>query len=225
MKKALIVIEAFTGYEIGQLVNIGEANEIDHLSGYLYSRMVKVPLAEELENIPFEQLKTNLVEASPLQYSNGVDTVFDYLDIPQIADENSNMISDPSYVLTEAVEEHWEVILDQVAYLTQVITELYSVMTKEVIEEMAIVFGTTSVDSALSYEATWKEMILTPSDYSIAGLSARFDIAGLTTSDALDTDQKITDYATAKIVEVKAYAVWRMQRIEQFRTDRAALGA
>lgn len=103
------------------------------------------------------------------------------------------------------------------------VTDLYKIMQTEVLNQMSIVFGTANTDSALRYKATWEEMTLTPSDYSVAGLTSRFVVGIFVVGDALDTDQKVTDYASAKITEAKAYGVWVMQRIEQFRNDKALL--
>lgn len=101
----------------------------------------------------------------------------------------------------------------------------YNTMNSEVLAQMSAVFGTTNPDSASAYEATWKLMAETPSDWSAAGLTARFDRGGVLTGAALDTDQKVLDYANACLQEVKTYGVWRMQRIETFRADRAAIEA
>lgn len=107
--------------------------------------------------------------------------------------------------------------------LNRQVTTLYQEMNSEIYEQMANVFGTTNADSASAYEATWRMMKENPTEFSGLGLTARFDVAGMTVGDALDTDQKITDYATAKMDEVLAYGKYRMQRIEQFRNDRDAL--
>lgn len=41
--------------------------------------------------------------------------------------------------------------------------------------------------------------------------------------DALDTMQKIEDYADAALAAIETYAVWRMNRIKQFHEERAAI--
>jgi len=110
-----------------------------------------------------------------------------------------------------------------IADKTALVTEAYALLNEEVYAEMNTVFGTTNANSASAYNETWKEMIAAPSDYSSAGLTARLAVGGFVVGDALDTDQKISDYASAKIVEAKAYGVWRMQRIEQFKVDRETI--
>jgi len=106
---------------------------------------------------------------------------------------------------------------------TDLVTAEYSQLNTDVYAEMYNVFGTTNANSASAYNETWKEMVIAPSDYSSAGLTARFAVAGFAVGDALDTDQKISDYGSAKVVEAKAYGVWRMQRIEQFKVDRETI--
>lgn len=133
--------------------------------------------------------------------------------------------SDGSYTYVS-----WYTISENTAAKTQAdkdsqILTAYQTMNTDVLTQMGVVFGTTNADSAAAYERTWNLMVATPSDWSGAGLTARFAVAGFAIGDALDTDQKITDYATAKVAEVNAYGVWRMQRIETFRTDKAAIEA
>lgn len=103
------------------------------------------------------------------------------------------------------------------------IAAAYAQMDADVRAEMVTVFGTTSTESATAYEKTWALMLETPADWSGAGLTARFDRGGLSIGDALDTDQKVTDYAQACLDAVKAYGISRMQRIEQFRAEREAI--
>jgi len=103
------------------------------------------------------------------------------------------------------------------------IADAHAQMDADVRAEMVAVFGTTSTESATAYEKTWALMLETPADWSGAGLTARFDRGGLSTGDALDTDQKVTDYAQACLDAVKAYGISRMQRIEQFRSERETI--
>jgi hypothetical protein len=99
----------------------------------------------------------------------------------------------------------------------------YRQMNVDVYAEMAQVFGTTNPESATAYEATWKMMAETPAEYASLGLTSRFDVAGLAVGDALDTEQKVLDYANAKIADVQSYGKNRMQRIEQFRSERETI--
>lgn len=100
------------------------------------------------------------------------------------------------------------------------IEDAYASLNADVYAEMAQIFGTNNPESATAYEATWKLMKEFPADYASLSLTSRFAIAGLAVGDALDTEQKVLNYATAKIEQVKTYSKNRMQRIEQFRAER-----
>ena len=92
----------------------------------------------------------------------------------------------------------------------------YDQMSKDVYDEMYEVFGTNNADSAVAYERTWEMMKADPSAWSSLGLK---DIMG----NALDTEQKVLDFANNRIEAVVAYGKWRMQRIEQFRELKASI--
>lgn len=106
---------------------------------------------------------------------------------------------------------------------TFLVAEAYNQMNAEVIAQMALVFGTTKPESATAYKETWDMMIETPSDWHEAGIRASFNAGGLVVGEVLDTTQKVQNYAAAKLAEVKAYGVWRMQRIEEFKDEREAI--
>lgn len=99
----------------------------------------------------------------------------------------------------------------------------YETMNAEVIAQMALVFGTNKPESATAYKETWDVMAEFPADWEAAGIKAAFAVAGLAVNDVLDTAQKVQDYANAKLVQVKAYGIWRMQRIESFKAERDAI--
>lgn len=114
------------------------------------------------------------------------------------------------------------------------IAAAYVQMDSDVRVDMVNVFGTSSPESATAYEKTWALMLETPADWSSAGLTARFDrgeydsdgqgtMVAIQVGDALDTDAKIIAYAQACLDAVRAYGISRMQRIEQFRTERIAI--
>lgn len=89
------------------------------------------------------------------------------------------------------------------------IQTLYNTMNADVYAEMETVFGTKNPESANAYKQTWDLMLVKPELF--AGK------LGLT------TNQDVTNYATAKIATVEAYAVWRMERIETFQIAKAAI--
>jgi len=133
-----------------------------------------------------------------------------------VASDNDDFI----FILQEdATKVAEKVVSDK----TDLVLLAYVQMETEVLAEMNIVFGTAKTDSASAYKMTWTEMLAAPSDYSSIGLTARLAVGTFSIGDALDTDQKITDYATANITEAKAYGVWRMQRIQQFKNERETI--
>jgi hypothetical protein len=93
------------------------------------------------------------------------------------------------------------------------IEEAYFKMSKEIYEEMEIVFGTKNSDSAIAYEKTWNLMLANSEEWSNLGL--KDDV-----NDLLDTSEKVLDFASKKISQVVIYGKWRMQRIAQFRQER-----
>jgi hypothetical protein len=99
----------------------------------------------------------------------------------------------------------------------------YNSMNADVLAQMLTVFGTSKPESATAFKETWDMMAASPADWATAGLTASFAVAGFQVGDALDSSQKIQDYANAKIAEVKAYGISRMQRIEQFKTEKATI--
>jgi hypothetical protein len=96
--------------------------------------------------------------------------------------------------------------------------KLFDQLNFDVYLEMAQVFKTKNAESATAYLQTWKEMMDAPSEFAVAGI---YDELG----NALNTSAKVQAYAQAKISAARAYAIWRVKRIQQFYADRAALGA
>lgn len=103
------------------------------------------------------------------------------------------------------------------------IAQAYAEMNTEVLSAMTTVFGTSKTDSATAYNETWKMMSASPSDWSGAGLKSAFVVAGFAIGDALDDDVKIAAYANAKLAESLAYGIWRMQRIDAFKSLRDSI--
>ena len=140
---------------------------------------------------------------------------------------------DPTWTYVPAVTgypAHYEIQEDpalvaskSAAQKADQIAVLYKQMETDVLTGMAQVFGTLNTDSAAAYERTWVLMTQKPELFSVAGLKAKFAVGGLSIGDALDTNEKVVAYASAKIAEVEAYGVQRLQRIEQFYADRAAV--
>lgn len=92
----------------------------------------------------------------------------------------------------------------------------YDEMNADVYAQMLQVMGTNKPDSATAFYETWKLMTAKPELFSPEGL---LDDAG----NPLDTNQKVVEYAAAKIAGAEAYSVYRMTRIKQFKAEKAAI--
>ena len=90
------------------------------------------------------------------------------------------------------------------------IADLYNEMNKEVLDQMTVLFETTSTDSAQRQASMWEAMLKRPFNYISENL-------GL-----LDQDAVIL-YATTKLNEADTYAVFVAERVEKFRQDRALI--
>jgi len=121
------------------------------------------------------------------------------------------------------MEDETKVLEKIVTDKKDLVTVAYNLMNTNVYAEMAIVFGTTNPESATAYHDTWRLMANTPTDWYASGITARFARGGVVVNEALDTVQKVQNYADACLVAVKNYGVWRMQRIEQFRIEKNAI--
>ena len=130
-------------------------------------------------------------------------------------------------ILTDVVDNRATIEADiaEVTDKTARIRDAYNQMNTDVITEMVKTFATDKSDSAIAFKESWVDMLLRPSAYSPEGLTARFDIGSLVIGDALDTDEKIIEYATGCMDNVNVYAIFRMKRIEQFRSEKAEIEA
>tara|TARA_R110000868_G_C10973188_1_gene771512 strand:+ start:54112 stop:54663 length:552 start_codon:yes stop_codon:yes gene_type:complete len=105
------------------------------------------------------------------------------------------------------------------------IAAAYKVMNDEIYDEMAVVFGTKSADSANAQKQTYELMIQAPDDYSSLGLEADFSVGSISQGDALDSDSLINEYAVAKLADISAYSIFRLQKIKAFKQAKAAIEA
>jgi hydrogenase maturation factor len=139
------------------------------------------------------------------------------------------------YLKIENQEGNWVAVEDvarkQTRQLKNQAAKLKADMNKELYDLMYDVAGTRDYNSAKEYEKTWNNMIADPSRFVNAGLTARFDrgedIDGnpVLVGDLLDTEEKITSYAQECLDLVAAGEITRLQRIEQYKQDIAALYA
>ena len=102
-------------------------------------------------------------------------------------------------------------------------------MVQELSTPIPAVFGAGTEISAVTNVITWMRMLANPSKWSGAGLVARMDVeAADSTSlfskgDALDTDQKITDYATRLLEIVDDYGIDREKKISAFDAEKETI--
>lgn len=143
------------------------------------------------------------------------------LDIPEGIDKQYLIINDEDDVLS--VGENIAVAAENT--LAGELAVLKAEMNSELYALMYSVAGTSDFNAATLYEKTWNKMVSNPSNYSNLGLTARFDRGGLEVGEALDTNQKVQDYAQACLDVSDAAEITRMQRIEQYKLDAAALVA
>ena len=99
----------------------------------------------------------------------------------------------------------------------------------DIYDELFTVFRTKDSATATANYETWKDMKVTPSRYSSLGLKVDHQVNAADNTEifspgsALDTDQKIVDYATRKVEQAQEYGAWRMQRIQQYKDAKDAL--
>lgn len=108
-----------------------------------------------------------------------------------------------------------------VAEKISAITALYDRLQVDVLRRMVETFGTTKPESAQAYYETWKLMVEKPELFR--GLKADVMTDLFKEGDALDSREKVSTYARQRIALAEAYSVYRMERIEQFREEKASL--
>jgi len=90
--------------------------------------------------------------------------------------------------------------------------DLKKAYSDDVYAEMLRVFGTTSTDVATANYHTYKIMIENPAAFIEESLK---DDDG----NQLDTEVKLSDYASIKIAEIEAYAVYRSKKFQKYKDD------
>ena len=213
--KAVIFKQVYKNYKIGDIFFIDENSSVDswlasnwlYAEGYVIGDVVPESIPSEFRNA--EYLTATHFPYRAENWTKDGQTV--YVD-PQ----------DETWTFTPEQAEFWQIGYKP-GFNTPAIGLKYNEMVAEVYAQMVATFGTQDPDSASAYKETWDMMKEQPSAWTAAGLTARFDRGGLSAGDALDTEQKITDYANACISAAIQYGIWRMQRIEQFRQERNAI--
>lgn len=107
------------------------------------------------------------------------------------------------------VEDADKVAAKALATKNAQVEALHAALNTEVYAEMARIYSTTNSDSAVAFHETWKLMADTPADY--------VTVSGLADAAAVQA------YAEAKLAEVKAYSIWRLQKINEFMVAKAVI--
>ena len=84
----------------------------------------------------------------------------------------------------------------------------YNTMWDDVINQMETVYGTKSETSATANFLSWKEMVESPASF-VGSMFA--------------DEAAVLAFAQPKIEAARTYGIWRMIRIEQFKTERASI--
>lgn len=105
----------------------------------------------------------------------------------------------------------------------------YSSMNKDIYDKLYDVFRTRKPETATAEHETFKHMKDNPSQYASKGLKCDHQLNKADTTElfspgsALDTDQKVLDYATRKLELVHEYGVYRAERIQQFKNEKETI--
>ncbi len=90
------------------------------------------------------------------------------------------------------------------------IKPMYDQMVTDIYDEMLRVFGTSNDVSVSATAATLEAMLKRPANY-------------VSTDLGLVDEAAVTTYATAKLGEADAYGIFRLKRIAQYQTEKAAI--
>lgn len=105
----------------------------------------------------------------------------------------------------------------------------YKNMVKDVYDNLYLVFRTKRPETATAEYETWKHMKDNPDLYAGAGLKVDHQVNNADDSElfspgsALDTAQKVQDFATRKIEQAHEYGVYRAGRIQQYKNEVIAI--
>jgi hypothetical protein len=123
----------------------------------------------------------------------------------------------------ELIEDMAKVAAKAVVAKQNLVTAAYERMNADVLAEMKRIFNTSNPDSANRQHNTWKVMVVSPALYLNIGLKADSSAAEMNAGEEFTDSAKTVAWAQDRVTESELYSVWCMQRIEQFRTERAAI--
>lgn len=150
--------------------------------------------------------------------------------------QNINPLDFPYCVFTET-ESGLEVILDEgkkaqaeaIINVVDAVKKAKDKMRSEVNIEMAKAFGTTDEASANAFFSTWQEWIKDPSRYFEKGYVSHMEVKDnlgnvlFSTGEALNTSNKIKDFAEICLQRAKNFGDYRAKRISDYILEAKAL--
>lgn len=217
MKKAVLFVEEFEGREIGSIERMGEASIIDAWNIHILNNgnAIRVEVPVELEEVPTSQLEGVLIPyLGEYWEKDGVTVSVD----PE----------DPTFTYYPEVLEHWVIEKKDtfIAYEKgERISVKFNTLNAEVITEMKTTYDTTNPDSASANVLHWLIMKMEPAKFESAGLWVRIATTSYALGTALDTEQKVLEYATEALDMAISYSISREQKILQFIVDRQTIQA
>ena len=153
-------------------------------------------------------------------FKNGSQEVYKYLDLngnevfpekpKSRIDETINLDFDLDFLKISKGKFTFDKVKKDVQDGKDSLKSVYETMVKDIYDEMKTVFGTSNDVSASAFAATWEAMLKRPANYVDVELGLS-DVAA------------VEAYATAKISASDAYGVFRLKRIAQYQTEKAAI--
>jgi hypothetical protein len=101
------------------------------------------------------------------------------------------------------------------------VSEAYARLNADVYAEAARVLDSSNPDSANANQVAWKDMYASPADY--VGVRVRVGTPAFEKGHVLANTEEVISYASERVAAVRAYGVWRENRIAAFEDERAAI--
>lgn len=114
--------------------------------------------------------------------------------------------------------------------MNEAVYALYIQLNTDIYNKMAELFGVSGSESVMAYHNTWLLMRDYPGSFVGAGLLVQADVYDssnvlkFSSGQLLDTAEKIEIYADLMIEKSIEFAIFRLNKIQTFNADKAALG-
>lgn len=116
----------------------------------------------------------------------------------------------------KAIEDTDKVLAKALAQKQASANALKLELDKILYTEMKSKFGSSDFNSVMTNDNTWKLMLENPSDFSTQGIIVTYPFGTFSKGDALDTDEKITNYVTAAMLTAKEFSLYRLKKINEY---------